>query len=64
MSDCCWCCADKPEPCLFTAYRFFSSVLTIVVWLLLLAIVGVMMVMLVWLGAAVAINAAITKGRM
>eukprot|EP00775_Hariotina_reticulata_P010072 gene10072-10227_t len=59
------CCSnwDKPEPCLFTAYRFFSSVLTFVVWLLLLAIVTVMMVMLLWLGGAVAINTAITKGR-
>lgn len=54
--------ADKPEPWLFTAYRAFAGLLNCLVWLLLLAVVGMLMFMLLWLGGSLAVNAAITQG--
>jgi hypothetical protein len=53
---------DKPEPWLFTAYRAFGGLLNLLMWLLLLGVVACLMFMLLWLGGAVAVNAAITKG--
>jgi hypothetical protein len=54
--------ADKPEPWLFTAYRAFGGALNLLMWLLLLGVMACLMFMLLWLGGAVAVNAAITKG--
>jgi hypothetical protein len=54
--------ADKPEPWVFTAYRVFGALLNLLMWLLLLGVVACLMFMLLWLGGAVAVNAAITQG--
>jgi hypothetical protein len=54
--------ADKPDPWVFTAYRVFGALLNLLMWLLLLGVVACLMFMLLWLGGAVAVNAAITQG--
>ncbi|KAF6254263.1 hypothetical protein COO60DRAFT_335429 [Scenedesmus sp. NREL 46B-D3] len=59
--ECC-CRCNKPEPWVFTAYRAFGGLLNLLVWLLLLGVVACLMFMLLWLGGAVAVNAAITQG--
>jgi hypothetical protein len=46
----------------FSAYRVVNFLVNAIMWLLLLVIVGVLMVMLVTLGASAAVNGAITDG--
>jgi hypothetical protein len=41
-----------PEPWTFTTFRTLVGLLNFFVWLLLLAVVGVLMAMLVWYGAS------------
>lgn len=55
--------AGDPSPGAFTAYRASGSILTFLVWLLLFAVVAILMIMLLYVGAALAINTAITSGR-
>lgn len=54
--------ADQPEPWVFTFYKVLNGMLNFIVWFLLLAVVLLLMIMLVWFGAAMAINAAAEQG--
>jgi hypothetical protein len=42
----------SPEPWTFTTFRTLVGLLNFIVWLLLLAVVGVVMAMLVWYGVS------------
>lgn len=55
-------CCGEPEPWVFSMYRGLNFSVNVLMWLLLLTIVGILMVMLLTLGASVAIQGAITQG--
>jgi hypothetical protein len=46
---------------MFTAFRALNGILGVVMWVLLLAVTLVLMAMLLWLGAAAAVNTAIAQ---
>lgn len=52
----------RPQPWVFSAYRLVNFLVNVIMWLLLLVVVGVLMVMLLTLGASAAVNGAITQG--
>lgn len=54
--------AGKPDPCMFKASRIAAGLLGLLVWALLLASTAVLMIMLAWLGGALALRAAINQG--
>lgn len=55
-------CCGRPQPWVFSAYRLVNFLVNVIMWLLLLVVVGVLMVMLLTLGASAAVNGAITQG--